>query len=592
MASGNNDAVRPAEGVWRSRSLLSLGIRVLVIGVPVLVASLVGRLVLQLLPADHGLLGAALALGAAVVVSILLGRWTSRMLPLAVLLKMTMIFPDRAPNRVKVARRASSKEELAHRLEHPDPDARETAMTLLALVTALGRHDRKTRGHSERVRLYCDLVGEELGLNAAERGRLRWVGLLHDIGKLEVAADVLNKPGKLTDEEWDAVRTHPHTGAQLAEPLAEWLGPWFEGIEHHHERYDGSGYPNGHAGEQISLAGRAVSVVDAFETMTAARSYKSPMSTAAARAELTRCAGSHFDPAIVRAFLAISLPRLLWTMGPLTFLVNFPFLRWIPTTSSRMVDVAAAGANGAATAVGATAVTMAVVTSPVVTAPSHSHDHVHVQLASDERSAHRLVAGAGSSTAGSSTGSATVGTSPTRSTAPNPAARNPAASNPAAPNPAASNPALTDPSATQPGGAGPTGTPSATQAPAQAQGAPGSAATGTTDGTPAPSASADPDPGSESQPGGSSDPAKPSKPIKDPKPKDPKPKDPKPHDPPTKVTPPKAPPPTKAPPPKAPPPVKAPPPGNHGPGNNGNGHGIGHGGEGNPGSHGHGKPHG
>src|SRR5581483_7050956 len=134
-----------------------------------------------------------------------------------------------------------------------------------------GRHDRKTRGHSERVRLYCDLIGTELGLSEAERGRLRWVGLLHDIGKLEIAADVLNKPGKLSGGEWETVRAHPDLGTKLAAPLADWLGPWFAGIRDHHEHFNGSGYPRGLAGEHISMAGRTVAVVDAFETMTAAR---------------------------------------------------------------------------------------------------------------------------------------------------------------------------------------------------------------------------------------------------------------------------------------------------------------------------------
>ncbi len=371
------------EGVWRPRRVAAFGVQAIAVGGPILLGTLTARVVSQLFDPHTSIwLVSTVSLGTAVGVSVVVARLAARLLPLALLLRMTMLFPDRAPNRIKVARRATSKDELAERLAHPDSDVREAATTLLALVTALGRHDRKTRGHSERVRLYCDLIGTELGLNESERGRLRWVGLLHDIGKLEVASSVLNKPGKLTGNEWEAVRTHPDTGSKLAGPLADWLGPWFAGIREHHERFDGGGYPRGLAGEHISLAGRAVAVVDAFETMTASRSYKSPMTTAAARAELARCAGTHFDPNVVRAFLTIALPRLLWTMGPLTFLVNFPFLRWIPTASMRAADVAAAGVNTAAGAVGVTAVTVAAATAHAPIIHTHGPAPARVTVAS------------------------------------------------------------------------------------------------------------------------------------------------------------------------------------------------------------------
>jgi hypothetical protein len=360
-----------------------VGVRLLAIGGPIALGTAAARLTVELFDAGTSpWVVAVTALGVATVVSLVAARAAMRLLPLAVLLKMTMVFPDRAPSRIKVARRATSSAELRERLADPNADARETATSLLALVTALGRHDRKTRGHSERVRMFCDLIGTELGLSEADRGRLRWVGLVHDIGKLEVAASVLNKPSKLDEDEWELIRQHPHTGARLAQPLAQWLGPWYDGIGHHHERYDGTGYPYGLAGEQISFAGRAVSVVDAFETMTAARSYKSPMTTAAARAELTRCAGSHFDPVMVRAFLAIALPRLLWTMGPLTFLVNVPFLRWMPAATERAATLANASVGAASNAVGVTAVSVAIAAAPTQSlAQSHAHHHVTTEAA-------------------------------------------------------------------------------------------------------------------------------------------------------------------------------------------------------------------
>ncbi|GAA4360627.1 HD-GYP domain-containing protein [Angustibacter luteus] len=345
---------------WRGRPLLALGVRAVQYGVPLLLGTILARVSVALL-ADHTttLVAAGVGLAVAVVTSLAASRASMRLAPLAVLLQMTMIFPDRAPSRVKVARRSTSAKELRQLLASRDATAQEAAVTMLALVTALSRHDKHTRGHSERVRLFCDLLSNELGLSEGDRGRLRWVALIHDIGKLQVSALILNKPGALDDDEWTAIRAHPTAGALLAHPLAEWLGPWYSGIIQHHERFDGTGYPMGLAGEEISLAGRAVAVVDAFETMTAARSYKAARTVVAARAELTRCAGTHFDPTIVRAFLAIALPRLLWSVGPLAFLLNAPFLKWVGDGGARLADVAGATAHGAASAAGVTALVVA-----------------------------------------------------------------------------------------------------------------------------------------------------------------------------------------------------------------------------------------
>ncbi len=327
------------QGRWRGRPWLASLVRLAVVGIPVACGWAVARW-LAPLTADWAAswLRVIVIAVSAVVASILVSRITNRFMPLAVLLRMTMIFPDKAPSRMKVARRTTSMTDIKARLSSQRLDEKDAAATMLALVTALGRHDRHTRGHSERVRLFCDLLSEQLNLSPADSGRLRWAALVHDIGKLQVPTAVLNKPGKLDDTEWDFIRQHPDAGARLAAPLKDWLGPWFAGIAEHHEKYDGSGYPRGLSASAISPAGRAIAVVDAFETMTASRSYKSARSTLAARAELTKCAGSHFDPVVVRAFLAISLPRLLWSVGPLAFLVNLPYLQavgqveceWVP----------------------------------------------------------------------------------------------------------------------------------------------------------------------------------------------------------------------------------------------------------------------
>jgi hypothetical protein len=340
---------------WVTRPWLALAVRAAVFAVPLAASLLTVEAVRRLLPAGLPRWATVSAVAvAAVTVATGAERLGRRFLPLSSLLQMTMLFPDRAPSRLRVFRAAASTRQLQQRLADRDADAAEAAATTLALITALGGHDRRTRGHSERVRVFADLLGDEMGLSGYERDRFRWSALLHDIGKLEIATAVLNKPAALDAGEWDLIRAHPLDGARIAGPLLGWLGEWAGGIPEHHERYDGTGYPRGLAGTDISRAGRMVAVIDAFETMTAARSYKQPMNTRAARAELAHCAGSHFDPQVVRSFLGISLPRLLWAMGPLALLVHLPFLRSLRTAGAQMGTAVATASGATVLAVGVT----------------------------------------------------------------------------------------------------------------------------------------------------------------------------------------------------------------------------------------------
>jgi HD-GYP domain-containing protein (c-di-GMP phosphodiesterase class II) len=327
-------------------------------------------------------LATAVALGVSALVAVGVETLARRLLPLAALLKLSLAFPDRAPSRFRVARQAGNTRVLRDRVAHAraagvaDDPAR-AAEEILGLVAALAAHDRKTRGHSERVRGFTDLLADELAIPQADRDRLRWAALLHDIGKLEVPAATLNKAGKPDPKEWEQLKRHPLEGQRIVGGLLPWLESWGAVIAQHHERFDGAGYPNGLAGEQIHLGARIVSVADSFEVMTAARSYKRPMTPPAARRELAACAGKQFDPMVVRAMFSISLGRLWWRVGPASWIAQVPFMLGIGRAGSEAVAVVRTGSEVAARAVSALlAVTLSGATgaarpplAPTTTAP-------------------------------------------------------------------------------------------------------------------------------------------------------------------------------------------------------------------------------
>ena len=317
----------------------------------------------------------------ALLVAVGVERAGRRLLPLVTLLKLSMLFPDQAPTRFSIARTAGSVRALESRLAETQDDSvsheeSRTAATILSLSVALQSHDRRTRGHAERVRVFTDLLGEELQLSESDRYRLRWAALMHDIGKLTIAPTILNKPGSLDEHEWQLMKGHPSEGARIAEPIMSWLGPWGQAIVEHHERFDGKGYPHGVGGDAISLGGRIVSVSDAYDTMTAARSYKKPMAVWAARRELADCAGGQFDPEIVRAFLSISLPKLLWRTGPVSLVVQLPFLARLQEVGLQSVTAMTQGAAAATVAAGVTAM--------VVAGPIGASAHGHHRTASHD----------------------------------------------------------------------------------------------------------------------------------------------------------------------------------------------------------------
>jgi HD-GYP domain-containing protein (c-di-GMP phosphodiesterase class II) len=354
---------------WDSRPGLALILRALMAGVPAATAVLIAVLLERSGPPPTTwparIVTWALLLGVSTIVARAVERRMRGLVPLALLLRMTLVFPDEAPSRYAVARAAHSPAKIKELAVAGRSRTSLAAAEVLALVARLGKHDRHTRGHSERVRVFTDLIAEQMGISGSDRDKLAWGALLHDIGKMEVPGELLNKAGMPTPAEWEVIKKHPAAGGILAGPLGEWLGPWAGGITQHHERFDGKGYPHGVAGVNISLAGRIVAVADSYETMTAARSYKKPMSVGAARKELTKCAGAHFDPEVVRAFLAVSLPRLMWGVGPLSFLAHLPFVVQAETVGVQLAAVSSAAAPAAAAAaVGAASVVTASAIAP------------------------------------------------------------------------------------------------------------------------------------------------------------------------------------------------------------------------------------
>jgi len=178
---------------------------------------------------------------------------------------------------------------------------------LRALSSALSAKDYYTLGHASRVAAYMALLGRELGWPQERLEEVENVAFLHDIGKIGVSDRVLLKAGPLTSEEWELVRQHPGISAEIVRPLFD--AELVAAVRHHHERLDGSGYPDGLVGEAIPLIARAMCVVDCYDAMSCQRPYRPALSYKQCLAELRRCAGTQFDPDMVKAFLQV-LQRL------------------------------------------------------------------------------------------------------------------------------------------------------------------------------------------------------------------------------------------------------------------------------------------
>lgn len=193
-----------------------------------------------------------------------------------------------------------------HLEQKVEAQARKIRVSFLSAVTALAyaleAKDEYTSGHSQRVAEISIAVAKELGMPRYSIEKIRLAGLIHDIGKIGMRESILNKLGRLTNEEFHQVKRHPEIGEHILNPIVD-DEKIIMVVRHHHEHYDGTGYPDGLSGEQIPLGARILALADTYDAMTSKRSYRRAMSAEAACSEIERCKGTQFDPEVVDAFL-------------------------------------------------------------------------------------------------------------------------------------------------------------------------------------------------------------------------------------------------------------------------------------------------
>ena len=205
--------------------------------------------------------------------------------------------------------RQTYREQLERKLREKEDELRRTYDgTVIGFAAMMEGKDTSTMAHLFRVRDYCTLLARELGVPEEQMRDIQLGAMLHDIGKYRVPDAVLTKPGSLTDEEWVVMKQHPVFGADFVKRIP-FLAGASEIILNHHERFDGAGYPHQLKSDEIPLAARIFSVVDAYDAIVSERCYKDAQSSATAIAELRRCAGTQFDPRVVDAFERI-LPEI------------------------------------------------------------------------------------------------------------------------------------------------------------------------------------------------------------------------------------------------------------------------------------------
>ena len=176
--------------------------------------------------------------------------------------------------------------------------------TIKSIASALDAKDPYTHGHSMRVTLYSIILAKELNVPSNQLEAIETAGLLHDIGKIAIPESILCKPGKLTDDEFAIMKSHPANSEKLIASIKK-LHEISPGVKHHHERWDGRGYPDKLKGEEIPFAARIIAIADTYDAMTSTRSYRVALSHETAISEIEKCAGTQFDPVLAKKFIEI-----------------------------------------------------------------------------------------------------------------------------------------------------------------------------------------------------------------------------------------------------------------------------------------------
>lgn len=190
---------------------------------------------------------------------------------------------------LEVKRQTKAAEERREKIE------RLSQQVILTLAKTIDAKDKYTKGHSERVAEYSREISKRMNFSEQEQQEIYWMGLLHDIGKIGIPDTIINKSGKLTDEEFNIIQSHPVIGVDILSTISEIPGI-SGGARHHHEKYNGTGYPDKIAGEDIPIAARIIGVADAYDAMTSKRSYRDVLPQEVVRAEIVKGKGAQFDP--------------------------------------------------------------------------------------------------------------------------------------------------------------------------------------------------------------------------------------------------------------------------------------------------------
>lgn len=214
------------------------------------------------------------------------------------------LYKTKYSSRNKVQLYSSVIDELKGNYDFSSKDEDEVIQSLRTFLMIINSKDRYTYGHTERIMEYAELLAQKVGLSPSEVKNVRYGALLHDIGKVEVASEVLNKSSALNEEEWETIKMHVIWGEQMVERINE-LQQCLPMIRHHHERFDGKGYPDQLAGYDIPLAARILTIADCFDAMTTNRPYQNAKTVNQALEEIIRCSGTQFDPDLVHPFIEV-----------------------------------------------------------------------------------------------------------------------------------------------------------------------------------------------------------------------------------------------------------------------------------------------